>query len=169
MNRTSLMYLLIFSLALNGAAAATIAVHQLKDHVQTGEISFAQKPVADFLRENLGLTNEQTSRVLAHIDRTKAQSIRLRDLMSLSRSEMVSLISTVPVNRTDVEAKISEINRVQGELRLMAAATIIGVIESLPPDARQQFGAYLRERGRLCDDCAPGTGKGLFQDPKPQP
>lgn len=169
MNRTSLTYLLIFSLALNAAAAATIAVHQLKGQVQAGEISFAQKPVAAFLQENLGLTNKQTSRVLAHIDRTKAQSIQLRDLMSLRRSEMVSLISTVPVNRTDVESKIDEINRVQGELRLMAAGTIIGVIESLPPDARQKFGAYLRERGRLCDGCAPGTGKGLFQDPKPQP
>ncbi|MBI5571755.1 MAG: periplasmic heavy metal sensor [Desulfomonile tiedjei] len=168
MNRTHLIYLLIFSLALNGAAAATIAFHQLTGHVQAEGASFAQKPVADFLRENLGLTNEQTSRVLERIDRTKAQSIRLRDLMSLRRTEMVSLISTVPVDRTAVEAKISEINHIQGQLRVMAAGTIIGVTESLPPDARQKFGAYLRERGRLCDGCVPGPGKGLFQDPKPE-
>jgi Spy/CpxP family protein refolding chaperone len=166
MKRTPLIYLLTFSLAINGAVAATLVVSWWKDQAHAKEITLAQKPVINFLREDLSLTPEQTSRVVEEVDRTRPQFLRLRNLMDSNRSEMMLLISTTPVNMPAVESKVSEINRIQGEIRLIAAGTVTKIVESLPPEAKKKFGAYLQERGRICDGCGPGTGKSLFPDPK---
>lgn len=164
MRRTSLIYLLTFSLALNGASAATLAFSWWKNQAQAREISLAQKPVMSFLREDLSLTDEQSNRVVERIGNSKAQFVRLKSLMDSNRSEMMRLISTPPVSMAAVEAKVNEINRIQGELRLVAVGTVIKIVESLPPQARNKFGAYLQERGRICNGCGPGTGSGPFGD-----
>jgi len=166
MKRTPLIYLLTFSLAINGAVAATLVFSWWKDQEHAKEITLAQKPVIHFLREDLSLTPEQTSRVVEEIDRTKPQFLQLRNLMDSNRSEMMRLISTTPVNMATVESKVNEINRIQGEIRLIAVGTVIRIVESLPSQAKSKFGAYLQERGRICDGCGPGTGKSLFPDPK---
>jgi Spy/CpxP family protein refolding chaperone len=165
--KKSLIYLLTFSLALNGAAAATLLFSWWKGQAQAKGISVAQKPVMDFLREELNLTNEQTNRVVDRIDHTKPQFLKLRNQMDANRFDMIRLISSPPVSVAAVESKVTEINRIQGELRLVAVGTVIKIVESLPPEAQKKFGAYLQERGRICDGCGPGTGKGLFRDPKP--
>jgi Spy/CpxP family protein refolding chaperone len=164
MKRTSLVYLLTFSLALNGATAATLAFLWWKGQAQAAEISLAQKPVMNFLRQELSLTSEQTGRVIEQIDRTKPRFLKLRNLMDSNRSEMMRLISTTPVDVAAVESKVNEINRIQGELRLVAVGTVIKIVESLPPEARLKFEAYLQERGRICDGCGPGMGRGSFED-----
>ncbi len=162
MRRTSLVYLLTFSLALNGAAAATIALAWWKGQAQAREISLAQKPVANFLREDLDLTAEQSSPVVQQISAGEDQFVRLKNLMDSNRSELMRLITATPTNRTAVEDKVNEINRIQAELRLLAVGTVVRIVESLPPQARIKFGAYLQERGRICDGCGPGTAKGPF-------
>jgi Spy/CpxP family protein refolding chaperone len=118
----------------------------------------------NFLRQDLSLTTEQTSQVIEQIDRTKPQFLKLRNLMDSDRSEMMRLISTTPVNMAAVESKVNEINRIQGEIRLIAVGTVIKVVESLPSEAKDKFGAYLQERGRICDGCGPGTARGPFGD-----
>jgi Spy/CpxP family protein refolding chaperone len=164
MKRTSLIYLLTFSLALNGATAATLAFLWWNGQAQATEISLAQKPVTNFLRQDLSLTAEQTSQVIEQIDRTKPQFLKLRNLMDLKRSEMMRLISTTPVCEAAVESKVNDINRIQGELRHLAVGTVIRLVESLPREAKIKFGAYLQERGRICDGCGPGTARGPFGD-----
>ncbi len=168
MKRTPLTYLLIFSLAINGAAAATLVFSWWRGQAYARDITLAQKPVVDFLREDLGLTPEQTLRALEQIDRTKPRFVRLRNLMDSNRSEMMQLISTTPTDMAAVKSKINEINRIQGEIRLIAVGTVIKIVESLPSEARNKFGAYLQERGRICDGCGPGTGKSLFPEGKPE-
>ena len=167
MRRMSLIYLLTFSLALNGAAAATLAFSWWKDRAHTQKMFCAQKPMMAFLREDLGLTREQVNRVVEQIDNTKPPCLKLRNLLDSNRSELITLISTAPVNLTAVESKVKEINRIQGELRLVAVGTVIKIIESLPPEARSKFGAYLQEREATCDGLGSGAGKGLFRDTKP--
>lgn len=169
MRRSSLIYLLTFSLALNGAAAATLVFSWWKGQAQAREIVLAQKPVVDFLREDLSLTKEQTDLVVDQIHHTKSKFLELKNQMDSNRFEMMRLISTTPVSMAAVESKVNEINRIQGELRLIAVGTVIKVVESLPPEAQKKFGAYLQERGRICDGCGPGTGKSLFKEPKPGP
>jgi Spy/CpxP family protein refolding chaperone len=158
MRRTSLIYLLTFSLALNGAAAATMAFSWWNGQARADEISLAQKPMMNFLREDLNLTHEQSNRVVEHVDTSKAQFVRLKNLMDSNRSEMMHLISTTPISMAAVEVKVNEINRIQSELRLFAVGTVIGIVESLPAQARLKFGAYLQGRGRICDGCAQGRG-----------
>lgn len=163
MKRTPLMYLLTFSLALNAATAATLIFSWWKGQVEAREISFAQEPLMHFLQEHLDLTTDQMNRIAQQIDSTKAEFVRLRSQMDSKRSEMMRLISTRPGDRAAVQAKISEINRTEGELRLLAVGTVSQIVESLPPEARSKFGAYLQERGRICDSC-PATERGPFGD-----
>jgi Spy/CpxP family protein refolding chaperone len=159
MKRTSLIYLLTFSLALNGATAATLIFSWWKSQARAEGILVAQKPVMNFLREDLSLTNEQTNQVVGRIVSTKPQFLELRNLMDSKRLEMMRLISTTPVSVAAVESTANEINRIQGELRLIAVGTVIKIVESLPREAREKFGAYLQARGRICDGCGPGTGR----------
>jgi len=166
MKRAPLIYLLIFSLAINGATAATLVFSWWKGQAYARGITLAQKPVIHFLREDLNLTPEQTRRVVEQIDRTKPQFLKLRNQMDSDRSEMMRLISTTPVNMAAVESKVNEINRIQGEIRLIAVGTVIKIVESLPSEVKNKFGAYLQERGRICDGCGPGTGKSLFPESK---
>ena len=161
MKRTSLIYLLTFSLALNGATAVTVALCWWKSRSEAREVSLAQKPVKKFLREDLSLTNEQTKRILEHIDRTKPQFVKLSNLMSANRSAMMRLITTIPANVNAMEAKVGELNRIDRELRLVAVGTMLKVVESLPPGARAKFAAYLQERSRIYDGC---PVKGAFED-----
>jgi Spy/CpxP family protein refolding chaperone len=164
MKRRSLIYLLTFSLALNGAAVATLAFLRWKGQAAADEVSFAQKPVKDFFKQDLGLTDEESRRLLYYIDLRKPAAIELRRLMNSKRLEMMDLITTLPVNTDAVEAKVEEINRIQGQVRLIAVGTIMKIFKSLPPDSATKFRAYLLQRGRICDECGPGMGKGLFPD-----
>jgi len=164
MKKTSLVYLLTFSLALNGATAATLAFSWWKAQARAEGILVAQKPIKAFLREDLGLTTEQTNRIIDQIDRTKPEFLALRKLMDSSRSEMMGLISTTPVSLAAVGSKVNEINRIQGELRQVAVGTVIKIVEALPTEAREKFGAYLQQRGRICDGFGPGPGRGPFED-----
>lgn len=164
MRRTSLIYLLTFSLALNGAAAVTMVLSWWKADARAKEMSLAQKPVMSFLQEDLNLTDEQSNRVVECIGNSKAQFVRLKNLMDSNRSEMMRLISTPSVSMAAVESKVNEINRIQDELRFVAVGTVIKIVESLPPQARKKFGAYLQERGRICNGCGPGRGSVPFGD-----
>jgi Spy/CpxP family protein refolding chaperone len=166
MKRTALLYLLTFSLAINGAVAATLVFSWWKDQAHANAITLAQKPVINFLREDLSLTAAQTSRIVEEVDRTRPKFLQLRDLMDSNRVEMMRLVSTTPVNMPAVESKVNDINRIQGEIRQIAVGTVIKIVESLPSEAKSKFGAYLQERGRICDGCGPGTGRSLFPDPK---
>jgi len=164
MKKTSLIYLLTFSLALNAATAATLGFSWWKGQARAEGILVAQKPVMNFLREDLNLTNEQTNRIVEQIDRTKPQFLELRNLMDSKRLEMMRFISTTPVNVAAAESTANEINRVQGELRLIAIGTVIKIVESLPSEAGEKFRAYLKARGRICDGCGPGPGRGPWGD-----
>ncbi|MEJ2716543.1 MAG: periplasmic heavy metal sensor [Deltaproteobacteria bacterium] len=106
------------------------------------------------------LTNEQSHRILGQIDRSKQEAAELRGLMGAKRAEMISLICSAPINKDAVEAKMQEINRVQAKIRAAAIKTVITILESLPPESRDKFRAYLQARGRACDGCVPMNPRG---------
>lgn len=153
MKRTSLIYLLTFSLALNGAAAATLAFSWWTSQSQATEMSLAQKPVKKFLREDLSLTREQTKPILEQINRSKPEFVKLSHQIDAKRSEIIHLISSVPVNVNGVKTKVGEITRIQSELRLVAVGALMKIAESLPPEARPKFAAYLEEQARSHGGC----------------
>jgi hypothetical protein len=163
MRRKWLIYILTFSLAVNGATAAAFVFFWWQS--RPSSVSVGQKPITSFLREDLSLTSDQSSEILSQINWSKQEAGTLRALMDSKRTEMIDLITSVPVNRDLVETKISEINRIQGSIRSSAVKTVVTILESLPPEPRERFGAYIQARGRACDECGPwsqGVGKAVL-------
>lgn len=156
MRRKWLIYLLTFSLALNGATVAAFIFSWWQNQTLAA-VSVGQKSIKSFLQEDLSLRSEQSSQILNQIDRSKQEAAALRALIGSKRSEMISLITAIPVNKDAVAAKMDEITRIQCQIRSAAIKTIIAILESLPPESRDKFGAYLQARGRACDVCCPPT------------
>ena len=158
MRRNVLTYLLIFSLALNGATAAAFLFFWWQNRSEAA-VSLDQKPIQSFLQEDMNLTTEQSNRILGRIDQSKQEVAALRGLMASKRAEMISLICSVPINKDAVAAKMNQINHVQRNIRSAAVKTVITILESLPPESRGKFRAYLQARGRACDVCVPLSPK----------
>jgi len=147
-------YVLTFSVALNVATAAAFLLSWW--HNQTlAAISLGQKPVKVFLQEDLNLTSEQSQQIMGHIDRSKQEAAALRGLMDSKRAEMIGLITSTPVNKDAIETKMQEVSRIQGKIRSAAVTTVTTILETLPPEAKDKFRAYLQARGRACDVCCP--------------
>ena len=157
MRRKWLIYLLTFSLAVNGATAIAFVFFQWQSQTSAA-VSLGQKPIRIFLKEDMNLTNEQSNKILGRIDRSKQQLAALRGLMNSKRSQMIDLICSIPMNKKAVALKVQEIDGIQRELRSTAVKDVITILEALPPESRDKFGAFLQARGRACDmPCAPGS------------
>jgi Spy/CpxP family protein refolding chaperone len=154
MRRKWIVYLLTFSLALNVATAATF-VFFWRQSQTLASVSVGQKSIRGFLQEDLGLTSEKSNQILSQIDRSKQEAAALRALMDSKRSEMIGLLTSTSVNKDDVREKMEEVSRIQGKIRSAAVTTVITILESLPPESRDRFRAYLQARGRACDVCCP--------------
>lgn len=159
MRRQWLMYLLTFSLAINGATAAAFLFFWWQSRTLAAASS-GQKSMRTFLQEDLNLTREQASPIFGLIDQSKRDVVDLRAQMETARGEMMSLISEPSLNRDAVAAKMSEINNIQAKMRAVAVNTVTRIIESLPRESRDRFRAYLQERGRACDMCGPRSPGG---------
>jgi Spy/CpxP family protein refolding chaperone len=160
MRKKWLIYLLTFSLALNGATAFAFIFFWWQSP-SLAAVSLGQKPIRNFLQEDMNLTNEQSNKILVHIDRSKQQVATLRGLMDSKRAEMIDLICSPPINKKAVALKMEEINGIQREIRSTAVKTVITILEALPPESRNKFGAFLQARGRACDmPCPPSSEVG---------
>lgn len=148
------IYLLTFSLALNGATAVAFVFFWWQSQTLAA-VSLGQKPIRSFLQEDLNLTNEQSNRILGQIDRSKREVAALRGLMDCKRAEMIGLVTATPVNKDAVESKIQEVSHIQSKIRSAAVTTVVTILETLPPESRDNFRAYLQARGRACDVCCP--------------
>ncbi len=164
MRRKWLIYLLTFSLALNGATAIAFLFFWWQSRTLAA-VSVGQKSMRNFLREDLHLTTEQSNLILGHIDASKQKVAELRSAMEANRAEMISLITSEPLHKDAVKMKIDEINSIQETIRSAAVKTVIIILESLPPESRAKFRTYLQARGRACDTCgpaSPGVGKAIL-------
>lgn len=167
MNRSILVTLLAFSLAINAATAGSLIFFWAKAQASPVEISLGQKPMKTFLKEDLGLAPDQLAGIMRLIDEKRPEIIEMKRRFDLTRTKMKE---SIVADRIDVEAiteRVGEINRLQGRIREITIGTVIKISESLPPDARTKFAQYLRNCGPASGGCAPGRGRGPYGDVKP--
>jgi hypothetical protein len=101
MRKTALICLLTFSLALNGATGITLLFLWWKGPAQAAQAPAWQKPVQQFLREDLSLGQDLSNSLVEKIDKQLPEILERKKMMDSSRIEMMKLIATVPV---DVDA-----------------------------------------------------------------
>lgn len=147
MKRNWLIYVLTFSLALNGATAAAFIIFWVRNHTLAAA-SLSHKTIGSFLREDLKLPCEKTRAILNLVDQRKQEVMDLRAQLDSKRAELMRLIASAPVKREVVSAHMDDMSRTQSKLRSTAVDTVINIAESLPPEALDRFRAYLQARGR---------------------
>lgn len=168
MKRDWLIYLVIFSLALNLGTIGTFAYLRHQDQQQKATAQATPPlPLRSLWRElNLDNSQRQTLRGLFPEHHRKVSEIRQE--LAQKRQELFNLIQNdaAPVNA--IQAKVREISALQGRLEEEMVHFMLALRKNLNP---QQQAAFLRlVQTRLCgvDDgaCGPmGPGFGRHRGP----
>jgi Spy/CpxP family protein refolding chaperone len=162
MNRNGLIYLLTFSLSLNLGAIGTFVYLRYGDS-QGASLKQEAQPVP--LRElwrHLHLNPEQR-RALDGLLPEHCQRIReLRTAIALERQQLFEVIPSGEPEWPEVQAKIREINGLQGRLEEEVVLFCLESQKYFNPDQRVAFMNLLERRvhagkGRLGGPRGPGT------------
>jgi Spy/CpxP family protein refolding chaperone len=168
LSRRLLVPLLAFSLAVNFAAVLTLGLSWWKGNAQAADVTVGQKPMKSFFTEDLNLDEDRVAGAIKMMREKQSRVEELRLLLNSTRTEMMGLISEPSLEWSQVNDKLEAINRIHGEMRYETLRTIFRIAESLSPEERKRFGAYLQERARACAAWGPGFGKGPCRDFKPE-
>ena len=166
MNRRVMVALLVFSLAMNVAVAGSLIFFWARAQASPAEISLGQKPMKRFLKEDLGLTSDQLSKIMGLIDKRRPEIIELKRKFDRTRNEMKSLMTADTLNVEAVMDKVRGLNTIQARIREITVGTVATIATSLPPNAKSKFAQYIQSCGPRSGTCAPGTGRGPYGDVK---
>jgi Spy/CpxP family protein refolding chaperone len=160
MNRNWLLYLMIFSLALNAGAIGTFAyLYWQGPPGAPPPPEAAPMPFRHLLRElNLDQQQRQTLRAMAPEHRQKVRGLE-EDLLE-QRQQLFALIKQDNLPEwPPVQAKIKEINNLQLQLEEEKVHHLMDIQKNLRPDQRQVLLTQLEKRLPQC--CGPGRGRGM--------
>lgn len=182
MKRDWLIYLVIFSLALNLGTIGTFAYLRHQDQQQQAAAQATPPlPLRALWRElNLDNSQRQTLRELFPEHRRKVDEIRQE--LAQKRQELFKLIQNDATPMSAIQAKVKEISTLQGSLEEEMVRFMLAFRKILNP---QQQAAFLsRLQKHLCgagDACGPmgpgfgghrgpgmGHGRGMWPGPAPQ-
>ena len=93
MRRSVLVTLLAFSLAVNAATAGSLIFFWARAHANVPEILLGQKPMKKFLKEDLGLTPDQLSKIMELINEKRPDIVELNRRFVQTRNEMKSSVT----------------------------------------------------------------------------
>jgi Spy/CpxP family protein refolding chaperone len=159
MKRNWLLYLMIFSLALNAGAIGTFAyLYWQGPPGAPPPPETAPMPFRHLLGElNLDQQQRQTVRALAPDHWRKVRGLE-QDLLQ-QRQALFALIKQDNLPEwPPVEAKIKEINNLQLQLEEEKVHHLMDIQKNLRPDQRQVLITQLEKRLPQC--CGPGPGGG---------
>ena len=174
MKRNWLIYLVIFSLALNLGTIGTIVYLRYQDHRQ----SFAGSgppplPMKSLWRElNLDDSQRQALRHLFPEHHQKVKAVRQE--LTQKRQELFDLIQADATPWSAIQAKVQEISTLQGSLEEEMARFMLEFKKNLNPEQHTAFLNLLQTRlgcgpGGVCgpDGRRRGPGRGPGMGPGP--
>ena len=155
MKRSGLLYLLIFSLALNLGTIGAL-VYGYWSHPPARP----DRPGLGFLRllHSLNLDEQQRQVLQQHFPSHRQQLRALRQQLAAERQKLVELLSQPQPQEAEVAAQITVINNVQNALEQEMARFLLTVKAALRSDQQEVLLEQVRQR--LCDPrfCRPPGG-----------
>ncbi|MBI5251989.1 MAG: periplasmic heavy metal sensor [Desulfomonile tiedjei] len=159
MNRSALLYVLIFSLMLNAAVLGSAAVVWWKRPAEASESSLSSKSVQQFIKEELKLEAAKADELRTKVKSEREEIDKLRSKILSLRSELMESITAENIEPSEVESKLSQMDQLQFQVRRAGVGILSQVAQSLGPEDRKKFRAYLKER---MIGCGPMGGKSPF-------
>jgi Spy/CpxP family protein refolding chaperone len=157
--RDWLLYLVIFSLALNFGTIGTIAYLRYQDHQHpaAGPPPPPPMPMKSLWRElNLDQSQRQTLRRQFPEHHQKVQAIRQE--LAQKRRELFDLIKAESAPWSAIQAKIQEVSTLQGNLEEEMARFMLEFKKNLNPEQHAAFLSLVQTRLGCGPEgaCAPG-------------
>ena len=159
MRQNWLLYLVIFSLALNLGTIGTFAYLHHQDQQEKAVVAAPPVPTRPLWHEiDLDKSQRRTLQDLFPEHRRKVREIRLQ--MAEKRQEFFNLIQNDATPMSAIQAKVREINALQGSLEQEMVRFMLAFKKTLTPQQRVIF--LNRVQSRLCgaEACRMGPGFG---------
>jgi len=151
MKRTILLILLVVSLSMNVAVAATVIWHLW---------SGPQPSVNLVAKEETPLNKDDVRQITAAMPRDgRAEMMELHGRIRDKKLEVLELITKNPGNLKAAEEKIDELAQLRGQMERKALTRISEIMGTLPQEKRTAFFGFLRSRACM----GPGMGCGMMK------
>ena len=159
MTKSSIIYVMIFSLILNAAVICSAAFVWWKRSAQASDTPPPLKSVQQFIREDLKLETTKSDELVNKIKSDREEIYQLRSEIQSLRSDLIESITAEKPDPSAVENGISQMDRLQFRIRRTGVGILSQIAQSLGPEDRKKFGTYLKER---MIGCGPLGGRGPF-------
>jgi Spy/CpxP family protein refolding chaperone len=162
MRKYALPLLLVFSLAINIAAASTLFFTYWREHRCEERMPCDQKPWGRFLQDNLQLKKNDLSRFRACFSQDREEFMRLKKDIRQQRQILFNLLAESTIDLNNVDRQIEKISSLQAQMEKMAMKRIISIKSALPEQKQKKFLEIMRQRdmrGPLHKPLGPKLGK----------
>ena len=164
MRRDWLLYLVIFSLALNLGTIGTFAYLHWRGQPGPPPPPEAAPVPFHHLMKELGLDNQQRQALRAMAPEHWRKVRELEQDLVQQRQELFALIKQEEVPEwPPVEAKVREIGGLQTQLEEEKVHHLLNIEKNLRPDQRQMLISQLEKRLPECCGGGPGRGRGMMR------
>lgn len=160
MKRNWLLYLVIFSLALNFGTIASLVYLRYQDKAQRLSQEIPPPMAMRALWGTLNLDQTQRQAVRGLFPEHRAKVTELRGELSQKRRELFDLIKGEAPAMVPVQAKVREISDLQGKLEEELVRFLLEFKKRLKPEQRATFLDQMQTRWdkALGGPCGPGRG-----------
>ncbi|MGB6064008.1 MAG: periplasmic heavy metal sensor [Desulfomonilaceae bacterium] len=149
MKKAILTGVFVFSLTLNLAVAVTLVRHAWLERTP----SSALKTVAP------ALTNQDVERIRKlSLRHGGLATMQARNEILAKNFELLDLIAKHPADTAAAEQRISELIEAKGKIEKDALARICAIMAALPPEKRQAFAVFLKNRSCMMSGMCFGQG-----------
>jgi Spy/CpxP family protein refolding chaperone len=165
--RNGLLYLVIFSLALNFGTIGTIAYHWYQERERSPAPGLPPPMPMRDLWKTLKLDEAQRQAVHRLVPEHRAKVARLRQALFQKRQELFELLQGETPDRAVVTAKVGEISALQGQLEEELARHLLEFRKFLKPEQTSAFLNLMRSRmdKAMGGPCGPLGGRGPRRGP----
>jgi len=159
MKRVIFIGIVIFSLALNAAVAATVGWYYWKYHSWEKEAEQSFAATAALTGEDL-----QTIRQMWTPD-ARMKMMEMRKRILVKNSEVINAISRHPGNMAAADKEINELLALRGQMEREAYTRMSTILANLPADKREAFTGFVRNRCCVARGMSRGMGMGRGMGP----
>jgi Spy/CpxP family protein refolding chaperone len=161
-----LILFLVLLTVVNVVALATIAYHRFHADRPFRPTGPPPEGPRDFIKQELGLTDEQAEEIDAHFERFKTEMDPILDSLQSKRRELMDEISVVEPSRERLDHLADEMGDLQARLQKMTIEHLLKGKSLLTPEQQKKFFSLFKEGpGRGGDLRDPGRMEGRPRKP----